>query len=141
MVKPHVDGKFIEYVGEVGLEAKNQLLGGAIGMLFPIQWEEPFGLVLIESMACGTPVFAFPGGAVSEIVSDGISGTISASILDMASAVLKQSFTPSVVRNWAETMFSVEMMVDRYLDLYRAILNRKMDRSPKTVRATKETAA
>lgn len=141
MVKPHVDGKFIEYVGEVGLEAKNQLLGGSIGMLFPIQWEEPFGLVLIESMACGTPVFAFPGGAVSEIVSDGISGCISNSVADMASAIVKRTFTPSVVRNWAETMFSVETMVDRYVDLYRTILNRKVGRGPTSVRSAKESAA
>lgn len=141
MVKPHVDGKFIEYVGEVDLEAKNQLLGGSIGMLFPIQWEEPFGLVLIESMACGTPVFAFPGGAVGEIVSEGISGNISATVEEMASAVAKEVFTPSVVRNWAETMFSVETMVDRYVDLYREILNRKTVHGPRTVRSAKETAA
>src|SRR5487761_1106472 len=122
MVKPHVDGKFIEYVGEVGLEEKNRLLGGSIGMLFPIQWEEPFGLVLIEAMACGTPVFALPGGAVAEIVSHGISGRICSSVEDMARAVVTESFMPEIVRNWAETMFSVETMVDRYVDLYDAIL-------------------
>lgn len=141
MVKPHVDGKSIEYVGEVGLEEKNQLLGGAIGMLFPIQWEEPFGLVLIESMACGTPVFAFPGGAVAEVVSEGISGHVSTSIEEMASAITSQTFTPDVVRIWAETMFSVETMVDRYVELYRSILNRKIERGRRTVRPTEETAA
>ncbi len=141
MVKPHVDGKFIEYVGEVGLEEKNQLLGGSIGMLFPIQWQEPFGLVLIEAMACGTPVFAFPGGAVAEVVSDGISGNISNSVKEMASAVTSQTYTPGVVRNWAETMFSVDVMVERYVDLYRSILNRKIERGQRAVQSTRETAA
>ncbi len=140
-VKPHVDGKFVEYLGEVGLEDKNRLLGGAAGMLFPIQWEEPFGLVLIEAMACGTPVFAFPGGAVAEIVSDGISGNISTSVSEMASAVGTQKFMPDVVRNWAETMFSVETMVDHYVELYRVVMNRKFERARKPARPARETAA
>jgi glycosyltransferase involved in cell wall biosynthesis len=141
MVKPHVDGKFIEYVGEVDLQEKNRLLGGSIGMLFPIQWQEPFGLVLIEAMACGTPVFALSGGAVSEIVSDGISGHISNSVEEMASAIVSQTFTPGVVRNWAETMFSVETMVEHYVDLYRSILKRKIEPGQRAVRSAKETAA
>ena len=75
-VKPQVDGKFIEYVGDVGPEEKNELLGKALALVFPIQWEEPFGLVMIESMACGTPVLALPGGSVDEIVKDGIRGHV-----------------------------------------------------------------
>ena len=66
-IKPHIDGKFIEYVGEADLAAKNELLGNSLAMLFPIQWNEPFGLVMIEAMACGTPVLALPGGAVEEV--------------------------------------------------------------------------
>lgn len=139
MIKPHVDNKLIEYVGEVGLEAKNQLLGGAMGLLFPIQWDEPFGLVLIEAMACGTPVFAFSGGAVPEIVSEGVSGNISNSVAEMARNVQTMSFAPPMVRNWAETMFSVETMVDRYAELYRAILERKASRSHRTIRTTTTT--
>jgi glycosyltransferase involved in cell wall biosynthesis len=141
MVKPHVDGKLIEYVGEVGLEEKNRLLGGSMGLLFPIQWEEPFGLVLIEAMACGTPVFAFPGGAVPEIVSDGISGSISNSTEEMATAIANADFVPAVVRNWAETMFSVETMVDRYVELYRAVVGRKLDPTRIHIRTEHETAA
>jgi len=141
MVKPHVDGKFIEYVGEVGLEEKNRLLGGSIGLLFPIQWQEPFGLVLIEAMACGTPVFAFSGGAVPEIVSDGISGNISNSVEEMAVAARTQTYTPSIVRDWAETMFSVDTMVDGYVDLYRTILGRKSERTHMLAPPETETAA
>lgn len=139
MIKPHVDGKWVEYVGEVGLEAKNQLLGGAMGLLFPIQWEEPFGLVLIEAMACGTPVFAFPGGAVPEIVSEGISGNVSSSIAEMVNAVKTQTFAPDLVRNWAETMFSVETMVDRYAELYQTVLNRTANRGRMAVRTNTKT--
>ncbi len=79
-IKPHIDGKFIEYVGEADLATKNELLGNATAMLFPIQWNEPFGLVMIEAMACGTPVLALPGGAVEEVVRDGISGHVCRSI-------------------------------------------------------------
>src|SRR5947199_6041084 len=73
-LKPQIDGKFIEYVGVADLSAKNELLGDSLAMLFPIQWDEPFGLVLIESMACGAPVLALRGGSVSEIVQNGVSG-------------------------------------------------------------------
>lgn len=141
MVKPHVDGKWVEYVGEVDLEAKNRLLGGAVGMLFPIQWEEPFGLVLIEAMACGTPVFAFPGGSVPEIVSDGISGTISTTVREMAAAVTHATFSPAVVRNWAETMFSLETMAEQYVELYRATLNRRPGPGKFPPQAAREAAA
>src|SRR5262249_14539280 len=82
-IKPHIDGKFIEYVGEADMAAKNELLGNATAMLFPIQWNEPFGLVMIEAMACGTPVLAFPGGAVEEVVRDGISGFVCHTAEDM----------------------------------------------------------
>jgi glycosyltransferase involved in cell wall biosynthesis len=121
-VKPHIDGRFIEYVGEVDLAMKNELLGRSIGMLFPIAWDEPFGLVLIEAMACGTPVFAYPGGAVSEIVSPGISGEICSSVQDMACRIPMMKFDPSVVRQWAECRFSAEVMVDRYVRLYQKIM-------------------
>ncbi len=78
MIKPHIDGKSIEYVGEADLAAKNELLGNSAGMLFPIQWNEPFGLVMIEAMACGTPVLALPGGAVEEVIRAGLSGFVCA---------------------------------------------------------------
>ncbi|MGI8772574.1 MAG: glycosyltransferase family 4 protein [Acidobacteriaceae bacterium] len=127
MVKPHIDGRFIEYVGEADLEMKNQLLGGSRGLLFPIQWNEPFGLVMLEAMACGTPVFALPGGSVPEIVRPGISGAISTSAQEMADAVKNNTYHPEVLRGWVEQGFSVDIMVQRYVELYESILSNGLD--------------
>ena len=127
MLKPHIDGSFIEYVGEADLEMKNQLLGGSRGLLFPIQWSEPFGLVMLEAMACGTPVFALPGGSVPEIVQPGTSGAISSTAQGMADAVRGTTYAPQVVRAWVEQRFSVKIMVQRYIELYEEILNNNFD--------------
>jgi glycosyltransferase involved in cell wall biosynthesis len=127
MVKPHIDGSFIEYVGEADLEMKNKLLGSSRGLLFPIQWSEPFGLVMLEAMACGTPVFALPGGSVPEIVRPGISGAISSTAEGMADAVRNMTFAPNAVRGWVEQKFSVGLMVERYIELYEGILKKGCD--------------
>jgi glycosyltransferase involved in cell wall biosynthesis len=123
-IKPHIDGKFIEYVGEVGLEAKNELLGNSLAMLFPIQWNEPFGLVMIEAMACGTPVLALPGGAVEEVVCNGISGFICQSVDEMVqrARALPGAFSPANVRQYCRQYFSVERMVADYLKLYQELV-------------------
>lgn len=119
-VKPHIDGKFIEFVGEVDLEAKNELLGGSLALLFPIEWNEPFGLVMIEAMACGTPVLALPGGAVPEVVRDGVSGYVCRSLDEMAdyACEIQTLVRPATVRKYAETHFTVERMAADYLRLY-----------------------
>jgi glycosyltransferase involved in cell wall biosynthesis len=122
MVKPHIDGSLIEYVGEADMEMKNRLLGASRGLLFPIQWSEPFGLVMLEAMACGTPVFAFPGGSVPEIVQPGISGAISSTAEEMADAARNTTYSPQAVRSWVEQRFSVDIMVQRYAALYEGIL-------------------
>jgi glycosyltransferase involved in cell wall biosynthesis len=121
-VKPNIDGKFIEYVGEADLALKNELLGNSLGLLFPIQWDEPFGLVMIESMACGAPVFALPGGSVAEVVRDGVSGYISPSVDEMAER-MKQAhdFDPMAVRQYVIDNFSTQKMVQNYADLYMEI--------------------
>lgn len=122
-VKPHLDGKFIEYVGEVDLAAKNELLGGSSAMLFPIQWNEPFGLVMIEAMACGTPVLAFPGGAVEEVVRNRVSGYICRGVDEMAAkaAAASTAFQPAVVRQYCRQYFSVNRMVEDYIALYQEL--------------------
>jgi glycosyltransferase involved in cell wall biosynthesis len=123
-IKPHIDGEFIEYVGEVDLPAKNELLANALAMLFPIQWDEPFGLVMIEAMACGTPVLALPGGAVAEVVGNGISGFICQSVDEMVqrARALPGSFSAASVRQYCQRHFSLERMVADYLALYQELV-------------------
>lgn len=123
VIKPQVDGKFIEYMGEVGLEQKNDLLGKSIAMLFPIQWDEPFGLVMVESMACGTPVLALPGGSVREVVKDGVSGYVGNSVEELAQRARNLELSPETVRAYAQQDFSSERMVNDYVDLYSEILD------------------
>ena len=119
-VRPLLDGKFIEYIGEANLAIKNELLGRSMAMLFPIEWNEPFGLVMIEAMATGTPVVAFPGGAVAEIVRDGVSGYVCSGV-DEAVTRLREvrKLKPASVRAYAQRFFSVERMAQDYLALYR----------------------
>jgi glycosyltransferase involved in cell wall biosynthesis len=121
-VKPHLDGKFIEYIGEADLTIKNEFLGNSMAMLFPIQWNEPFGLVMIEAMACGTPVIALRGGSVPEVVRDGISGYVCDNIEQMVERVRNLSLAPSTIRKYAEQEFSVSVMVKKYIDLYTEIV-------------------
>lgn len=129
-IKPHIDGKFIEFVGEADMAAKNELLGGSIAMLFPIQWNEPFGLVMIESMMCGTPVLALPGGAVDEVVHDGVSGFVCKDTDVLVERVADVSaLSPASVRKYAEKYFSTGRMVDEYLSLYREITGRELKAS------------
>ena len=123
-IKPHIDGTSVEFVGEADLAAKNELLGNARALLFPIQWNEPFGLVMVEAMACGTPVIALPGGAVEEVVEEGVSGFVCRSVDEMAARVagLDSSIRPATVRKYVEDYFSLGTMVDKYLALYRDIM-------------------
>jgi len=123
-IEPHIDGKFVQYIGEANLDEKNELLGNALAMLFPIQWDEPFGLVMIEAMACGTPVIAMPGGSVPEIVKDGVSGYVCSTVDEMAARVKQAGeFNPTDIRSYAENMFSLKRMVRQYADVYQRILS------------------
>src|SRR5205807_1511047 len=121
-VKPHVDGKFIEYVGELGPEEKNELLGSSMAMVFPIQWDEPFGLVMIEAMACGTPVLAMPGGSVKEVVRDGVSGYVRQNTDELAKCARDLKLPARTVRGYMEKNFSVARMTADYIHLYTEIL-------------------
>ncbi len=127
-IKPNIDGKLIEFIGEADLAAKNELLGDSLAMLFPIQWDEPFGLVMVEAMACGTPVLALPGGSVPEIVRDGVSGYLCADVDEMAKRAKKlaeqETIKPATVRAYVEKEFSIARMVDSYIDLYDEVLSR-----------------
>jgi glycosyltransferase involved in cell wall biosynthesis len=121
-VLPLIDGRDIEYIGEADLAAKNELLSRARALLFPIQWEEPFGLVMVEAMACGTPVIALPGGSVEEIVYEGISGRICRDVAGIADCIASPGIEPALCRDFVRSRFSVATMADRYLDLYEHAL-------------------
>jgi glycosyltransferase involved in cell wall biosynthesis len=121
-VKPHVDGRFIEYVGEADHRLKVDLLGHARALLFPIQWNEPFGLVMIEAMACGTPVLALPGGSVSEVVADGVSGWVCRDVDEMSQRVRDIAVPSASCRAYVERRFSLDVMVKGYEDVYHTVL-------------------
>ena len=123
VVKPQVDGKFIEYVGEVEMEEKVDLLGHSLAMLFPVQWDEPFGLVMIEAMACGAPVLAMPGGSVQEVVKDGVSGCVRQTTAELAMCARDLKLPARTVRGYIEKKFSLERMTADYINLYSEILH------------------
>jgi glycosyltransferase involved in cell wall biosynthesis len=119
-IRPHLRHPLIEYVGEVDDEGKSDLLGGARALLFPIVWPEPFGLVMVEAMACGTPVVAFRQGAVPEVMADGVSGYV---VDDLAEAVAAVERIDRIDRTGCrahfETRFSARRMAEGYLAVYR----------------------
>src|SRR5262249_31476113 len=118
-VEQHVDGKQIVYLGELGQQEKVELLGGARAMIYPMQIGEPFGLVLIEAMACGTPVAALNMGAAPEIVIDGLSGYVSDTLDEMVAKLPDVMALPRrPIRRYAEEHYSAEAMTDGYEALY-----------------------
>jgi glycosyltransferase involved in cell wall biosynthesis len=124
LVEPYLN-ETIEYVGEVTHGQKVELLQGARATLFPIEWEEPFGLVMIESMACGTPVIATRYGAVPEVIEHERSGIIVDTYRDMADAIDEADrLDPFELRAFCEERYSPERMVADYLDAYQAAIDR-----------------
>lgn len=116
-------GDGVEYVGEMDEAGKFQLLGGAAALLNPIQWSEPFGLVMIEALACGTPVIATSAGSVPEIVEDGRTGFIRDAPEDLARCLLgADELDRAACREAAETRFSTARMVADHLDLYAELV-------------------
>jgi glycosyltransferase involved in cell wall biosynthesis len=121
-IQPLIDGQSVRWIGPVDHPAKNEFLRNASALIFPIQWDEPFGLVMIEAMACGTPVIALQRGSVSEVVDSGITG-FHANSLDAMIPLIPQALQldRSRVRNHAEARFGFRKMVDGYLELYRSL--------------------
>jgi glycosyltransferase involved in cell wall biosynthesis len=122
VVRPLMDHPLVEYIGEIGDNEKGDFLSGAIGLLLPIDWPEPFGLVMIEAMACGTPVIAYNRGSVPEIIDEGLTGFI---VEDEISAVAAVNRLPDLsreaIRKQFETRFTARRMALDYLAAYRGL--------------------
>ena len=126
-VEPFVDGDQIRYVGAVGSAQRDALLGGALALLHLIQFDEPFGLSVVEAMATGTPVIAFRRGSMPELIDDGVSGLlVAAGDLDAATQAVQRvsQLDRTAARAHVEQHFSAERMVDNYLNLYQRLLGR-----------------
>jgi glycosyltransferase involved in cell wall biosynthesis len=122
-VEPHVDGDTVVYLGEADSETKRDLYRRARGLLMPIRWPEPFGLVMIEAMACGTPVIAFPEGSVPELIRNGETGFVVDDEDAMAQAVERLGeIDPAHCRAVTEERFGVDAVVERYEALYRSVI-------------------
>jgi glycosyltransferase involved in cell wall biosynthesis len=123
-ISPRLGGG-VEWVGEVGGDQKHDLLARAQCLLFPVQWEEPFGLVLLEAMACGTPVVALRAGSVPEVVADGVSGFVCDEAAELPEAIGKAAaLDPRACRDHVARHFTAERMVAGYEALYMRVLER-----------------
>jgi glycosyltransferase involved in cell wall biosynthesis len=124
-VEPHIDGDRIVFLGAVGPERRQQLLGGAAALLHLIGFDEPFGFSVVEAMACGTPVIAYPRGSMPEIIEQGVNGFLVADPAEAVSAVehVRHLDRPRV-RASISQRFAVDRMVEDYLALYRRLVAR-----------------
>ncbi|KAG0193146.1 hypothetical protein DFQ28_006152 [Apophysomyces sp. BC1034] len=122
-IKPLMSLPHVEYIGEISEAEKAEFLSGAHALLFPIDWPEPFGLVMIEAMACGTPVIAFKRGSVPEVIENGVSGFVVEDELSAVAAVNRLCTLPRAgVRAAFEARFTSKVMAQRYVDAYEGLL-------------------
>ena len=122
-IKPYLSAE-ITYIGPVNDEQKNGLLGSALAFLMPIDWDEPFGIVMAEAMACGTPVIGFNRGSVPEVIISGVNGLRCNTLEEMISAVNSiGKIDRKKVREDAERRFSSKLIINQYLDLYSKLIN------------------
>jgi glycosyltransferase involved in cell wall biosynthesis len=125
VIEPLMQDPLIEYVGEIGDDQKSSFLGNALALLFPIDWPEPFGLVMIEAMACGTPVIAWNCGSVPEIVRDGVTGRVVGSEDEAISAVEQvAALDRQRIRQEFDSHFSSTVMANNYLRVYRRLADK-----------------
>ena len=126
-IKPKLNHPLIEFIGEIGDDRKSDFIGNAKALLFPIDWPEPFGLVMIEAMACGTPVVAFHNGSVPEIIDEGVTGFIVSSVEEAVEVVKNkiQHINRKVCRLVFEDRFSAERMANDYIESYKSLIRLK----------------
>ena len=125
-IEPLLDTPGVEFLGELGEREKREVLASAAALLFPIEWPEPFGLVMIEAMACGTPVIAFRCGSVPEVIDDGVSGFIVRSEDEAIAAIRRlDTMERDRVRAVFEQRFTARTMASNYLGVYLRQLGRE----------------
>jgi glycosyltransferase involved in cell wall biosynthesis len=135
-IRPLLDQPCVEFIGEISDLEKSEFLSGAIALIVPIEWPEPFGLVMIEAMACGTPVIAFNRGSVPEIIEDGLTGFVVEDETSAISAVRRASELPrDAVRARFEERFTARRMAEDYLEVYRSLIKAAVPR-PRLVSAS-----
>lgn len=123
IVEPLIDNEQIQYFGPADVKMKNELVGNAKGFLNPIAWDEPFGLVMTESMSCGTPVIAYNKGAVNEIITDGVDGYIVNNMDEMVERMQTvDKIDRARVRQTIESKFSIDKMLDEYFKIYERVI-------------------
>jgi glycosyltransferase involved in cell wall biosynthesis len=123
-IAPHIDNLTVSYLGEVDDGAKSRLLGGSAALLMPVEWDEPFGIVMAEAFACGTPVIGFRRGSVPEVVREGVNGFVVSDVAQAAAAVQQlHRIDRDAVRRDCETRFSCDAVVDAYEQLYQEVLD------------------
>ena len=123
VVRPLIDHPLVDYIGEIGDHEKSDFLSGAIGLLVPIDWPEPFGLVMIEAMACGTPVIAYNRGSVPEIIDEGLTGFVVEDETSAVAAVGRLSgLSRPAIRSQFEARFTARRMALDYLATYRSLM-------------------
>jgi glycosyltransferase involved in cell wall biosynthesis len=124
-IRPLIQPPLIEYVGEIGEGEKDEFLGSARALLFPIDWPEPFGLAMIESLACGTPVIAYRRGSVPEVIEDGVTGFIVSSLEEAVDAASRVgSLDRKACRAAFDQRFSARRMAEDYVEVYRRVMER-----------------
>jgi glycosyltransferase involved in cell wall biosynthesis len=125
VIAPLLEGPGVEFIGEINEQQKNEFLGEALALLFPVDWPEPFGLSMIEAMACGTPVLAFRCGSVPEVIDEGVTGAVVGSIDEGISALPHvMALDRRAVRRRFEERFSASRMAKDYVGIYRSLLKR-----------------
>lgn len=123
VVEPLLDDPLIEFVGEIGDHEKSEFLGNALALLFPIAWPEPFGIVLIEAMACGTPVIATRCGSVPEIVEPGLTGAIVDDVAGAVTAITQvRALDRAAIRTRFERRFTAAKMAEKHIQLYERVI-------------------
>jgi glycosyltransferase involved in cell wall biosynthesis len=127
-IRKLLDHPLVEFIGEIGEREKSDFLGNALALLFPIDWPEPFGLVVIEAMACGTPVIAYRKGSVPEVIDEGMTGFMVDNLEGAVEAVRRLgSIDRATCRQVFERRFSAPRMAQDYLEVYKSVLNGRDD--------------